>query len=149
MARRGTRALVVGVTAAAVALVLVVEAGAAPSPADEADAVCRSLREAVVAEVAPRAIGRRPPPPRELERSSRAFLPQGRRARDRLVAIAGTADDPDLTALVEAYGTAVDRLAQLVAAGTAGTLHQDLPLRGAITTTNARARRAGTPACVL
>jgi len=143
------RALAVGITALAGAVALVVEAGAAPSPVDEADAVCRSLREAVVAEVAPRAIGRRPPPPRELERSSRAFLPRGRRAHERLVAIAGTADDPDLAALVEAYGTALDRLAQLVAAGAAGTLHQDVPLRGAITTTNARALRAGTPDCVL
>jgi hypothetical protein len=149
MAPRAGRTLALAAVATTVRVALVVHAGASPEPAAEANGVCRSLREAVVAEVAPPAIGRRPPPASELARSAGAFLPLGRRAHDRLTSIVATAGDAELTALVDAHGAALRRLEELAAAGSLGALHLDGELRQAIATTNARAVRAGTPDCVL
>ena len=147
--RKALTALAVVATASTATVGLVVQAGAAPDATDQANAVCRSLRQHVRAEVAPKSTGRRPPSPRELERTGRAVLPHGRAAHGRLVGIAASAGDPALSALVDTYGSALRRVEELSAAGRLGTLHEDPELRQAFATTNSLALRAGTPECVL
>ncbi len=128
---------------------LMVEAGAAPAASAQANAVCASLRREVPADVAPASVGHRPPSPHQLERTARAFLPLGREAHRRLVAIAGAADDAEISALVDSYGAALRRVEELSAAGGLGTLYRDVELRRAFATNNSLALRAGAPDCAL